>query len=471
MTVIDIGGRLEPFWDHHLIDRLDDAHLQLHTPQPREIVLRFDRPWEGRAVGYPTILRDGHRYRLYYRGWPAGGDTSSYCLAESDNGVDFERPAIDEHRIAGIRQNNIVFTGAGSHNLAPFIDTHPAALASRRYKALARMDGGDDGRHGLGAFASPDGIQWSLIQDEPVITRGAFDSQNVAFWSEHEGCYVCYYRIFSESGFTAGKPFKGIRTIARATSDDFLNWSEPVAMDFGDTPMEELYTNTTAPYFRAPHVYIALPKRFVPDRAALAPDEAERFGVATGQRNAVSETVFMTSRGGQRYDRTFMEALIRPGLDRRNWVGRNRMCAWGVVPTGERDEEMSLYCQEHYTQPTHRLRRFTLRTDGFASVRAGYAGGEMITKPMTFSGERLTMNYATSAAGAVRVEIQDHQGKPVPGFSLEEATTHFGDRIEQTVAWRTADGAERTDLSALAGKPVRLRFALNDADVYAIRFR
>ena len=75
--MIEIADRLEPFWDHYLIDRLDGAHLRLHEPRPREVVLRFDRPWEGRAVGYPTILRDGGRYRLYYRGWPAGGETSS----------------------------------------------------------------------------------------------------------------------------------------------------------------------------------------------------------------------------------------------------------------------------------------------------------------------------------------------------------------------------------------------------------
>ncbi len=91
-------------------------------------------------------------------------------------------------------------------------------------------------------------------------------------------------------------------------------------MDFGPAPMEQLYTNATHPYFRAPHVYIALPKRFVPDRTALSEQEADRFGVHKSQRTAISELVFMTSRGGTRYDRTFMEALIRPGIDQQNWI-------------------------------------------------------------------------------------------------------------------------------------------------------
>ena len=90
----------------------------------------------------------------------------------------------------------------------------------------------------------------------------------------------------------------------------------------------------------------------------------------------------------------------------------------------------------------------------------------MTTRPFTFTGKRLTMNYATSAAGSVRVEVQDADGKPIRGLSLDDATTHFGDRLEQTVHW-----GERTDVSALAGQPIRLRFVMRDADVYAIRFR
>jgi hypothetical protein len=35
-------------------------------------------------------------------------------------------------------------------------------------------------------------------------------------------------------------------------------------MDFGKTPVEHLYTNQTAPYFRAPHIYVAIAARFMP---------------------------------------------------------------------------------------------------------------------------------------------------------------------------------------------------------------
>ena len=75
------------------------------------------------------------------------------------------------------------------------------------------------------------------------------------------------------------------------------------------------------------------------------------------------------------------------------------------------------------------------------------------------------MNFATSAAGSVKVEIQDANGQAIPGFALSECEEHFGDSIERTVVWKNG-----REVSSLAGKPLRLRFVLKDADVYAIRF-
>ncbi len=127
---------------------------------------------------------------------------------------------------------------------------------------------------------------------------------------------------------------------------------------------------------------------------------------------------------------------------------------------------MSLYAHCHYAQPTCHAARYTLRTDGFASVNAPYAGGEMVTRPLEFDGSRLVLNYATSAAGELRVEIQDADGHALPGYGLENCPPIFGDQIERIVAWQ-----QGPDVSALAGKPVRLRFAMRDADLFSLRFR
>ncbi len=172
----------------------------------------------------------------------------------------------------------------------------------------------------------------------------------------------------------------------------------------------------------------------------------------------------MTSRDGLHWDRRFREAFVRPGPDRLNWMHRSNMAAWGVVPTGP--AEISMYYGEHYNTPQNQLRRMVLRTDGFASVRAPAAGGEFVTRPLIFRGRELVLNYATSAAGSVRVEVQDADGKPLPGLTLADGPEIYGDEIERVVAWKGG-----SDLRRFAGRPVRLRFVLRDADVYALRFR
>ena len=78
----------------------------------------------------------------------------------------------------------------------------------------------------------------------------------------------------------------------------------------------------------------------------------------------------------------------------------------------------------------------------------------------------MEINYATSAAGGLRVEVQDADGRAVPGCALDDCPEMFGDEIESVVLWKNG-----SDVSALAGKPVRMRFVMKDADLYSIRFR
>jgi len=457
--VRDIGSRLELFVDDFLIERLNGTQLKLHEPHPAGVALRFDQPWEGSFTGYLTVLKDGDRFRMYYRGLATAGKDGSTnectCYAESTDGMVWAKPQLGLFELFGTRSNNVVLAHAApfSHNFAPFLDTRPGIPASDKFKALAGTS-----HSGLVAFASGDGLRWHKLRDAPVLAKGAFDSQNVAFWSEAESRYVAYFRTW-----TSGE-FRGFRTVSRATSTNFLDWTSPVEMSLGDTPREHLYTSQTHPYFRASHLYIATPMRFLPGRKALTDEQAAALGVGKGYSSDCADAVFMSSRGGNRYTRTFMEAFIRPGPDLGNWASRAGMTAQGVVPTSS--IEMSLYKQAHYAQPSAHLIRYTLRTDGFASVNAPYRGGEMLTKPLKFSGRELVINFATSAAGSVKVELQDADGKPLPGFTLADAREQIGDEIERVVRWDSG-----ADLSRLAGQPIRLRFVMKDADLYSLRFR
>jgi hypothetical protein len=465
-AAIHITSRRELFVDGFLIGKLDGARLKLHEPRLAGVALKFDQPWEGLFSACPTVILDGATYRMYYRGLPKSGvdgsENESTCYAESRDGITWTKPNLGLFEAHGARDNNVVLRGSApcSHNFSPFLDTRPGVPAAERFKAV-----GGSAKSGLIAFVSADGIRWRKLRDEPVFTKGAFDSQNLAFWSEAEQCYVLYFRTFTGGGADAHtwQP-KGLRTISRTVSKDFIHWEEPRPMTFSEPQEDHLYTNQTHPYFRAPHIYIALPMRFMPGRKVLSNAQAAALGVNMNYASDCAETVFMTSRGGWHYDRTFMEGFIRPGTDPGNWVSRAGIAALGVVPTGP--AEISLYKQAHYAQPSGQLLRYTLRTDGFASVNAPYRGGELLTKPLKFTGKELVLNFSTGAAGGIRVEIQDVDGKPLPGFALADATEIIGDEIERVATWKAG-----ADVSKLAGRPVRLRFAMKDADLFSIRFR
>jgi hypothetical protein len=443
MAPISIESRLELFVDDYLVDRLGGgARRLLHHPQPREIVLVHDRAWEGNTCGYHTFFRDGDLVRAYYRGSHAKGvggkeaHPQVACTAESDGGVHWRKPALGLVEFQGSTANNIILANRATHNFTAFRDDNPSCPPAQRYKGL-----GGSRKSGLLPFASPDGRRWHFIRAEPVITDGAFDSQNLAFWDAVQGQYRAYYRDFAE----------GVRGIKTATSPDFLNWSAGQWLQYTDSPNEHLYTNQVLPYFRAPHILLGFPTRYVPDR------------------DQITEGLFMSSRDGLTFQR-WGEALIRPGLNRDRWGNRCNYIWHGLVETaGEfpgAPNELSLYSTEHYYEGNANwVRRFTLRMDGFVSVNAPLAGGEVVTQPLLFTGEQLLLNLSTAAAGIARVELQDADGRPIEGFALENCDELWGDSLEIAVTWNGS-----ADVSALAGRPVRLRVSMSDADLYAFRF-
>jgi hypothetical protein len=128
-------------------------------------------------------------------------------------------------------------------------------------------------------------------------------------------------------------------------------------------------------------------------------------------------------------------------------------------------KELSLYATESYwTDNSSKLRRYTLRIDGFVSIEAPFSGGEVLTKPLVFEGDELVLNFATSAAGSIRVEVQSPDGQPIEGFALDDCHEIFGDALARPVVWKDAS------ISTLAGRPVRLRFVMSDADLYSLQF-
>ena len=180
---------------------------------------------------------------------------------------------------------------------------------------------------------------------------------------------------------------------------------------------------------------------------------------------------YAESKDGKTFHR-WLEAFIRPGLRYTdNWVYGDNCQNWGLIETKSDlpggPDEISIYATEHYWRGSYtNLRRFVLRVDGFVSVHASGKGGEFTTPPLSFEGKELEMNFSTSIAGSVRVEIQDASGKPISGYALADCPEILGDHLERVVAWKGG-----TDVSKLAGSSVRLRLVMRDADLYSIRFR
>lgn len=439
---IDIDSRLELFVDDFLIAELTgDARQTLHQPTPREVVLRTDESWEGNTCAYYTIFQDDDVYRMYYRGSHADEKTLKglhpevTCYAESRDGIHWMKPKLGIVEWNGSKDNNIIIDGIGAHCFVAFRDANPGCPADARYKGISR--GRPNGKKGLFVFKSPDGIHWSLIKNEPVITVGAFDSQNLAFWDSHTRRYVGYHR-----NFTAG-----VRSIMTSTSADFVSWTDPVQLKYAEgTPNQHLYTNAIRPYFRAPHIRIGFPTRYIPKGSQVEP-------------------IFMSSRDGVTF-RRWNDPVIPMSAPKDRDGNRSNYMASGLLSLPGNDREFAVYGTEaYYAGPDSRLRRFMYRVDGFVSVHADKIG-DLITKPLKFSGNELVVNYAARKGGSVRIEIQDADGNAKPGFDLSSANKLTGDEIVQVVSWKRG-----SNVTSLAGKSIRLQVSLSNADLYSIRFR
>lgn len=235
--------------DSHIIDRFEEAaELRLHKPVMREVVIVHDKPWEGNTCAHHMVFKDGDRYRMYYRASDHGGDNPVpppfICYAESSDGVHWTRPSLGLIEFNGSKENNIILTGERTYNFTPFKDTNPDAAEEAQYKAI-----GGTGDIGLYAFPSADGIHWSPIGDEPILTDLSFDSQNLAFWETARSEYRAYVRAKR----------RGVRDIKTATSEDFMEWTELYWLRYPGAPKEHLYTNQIQPYPRAPHIFIGFP--------------------------------------------------------------------------------------------------------------------------------------------------------------------------------------------------------------------
>ena len=486
MKTIDIGAGRWVCWDWELIENSENVRLSMHKPVRKNIVMTCDAPWEGEHCGYMGVIKAGDTYRLYYRGAGKNPDGvtghSHFCMAESKDGKTFTKPNICQFDFLGSKENNIIFwEDRELDNFAVVYDTNPDCPADAKFKAMSQLFDPVKKTAKLGYYKSANGIHFEFVGVVPV--PGAFDSYNVVMWNPDTKRYHLYLRNFhlpDGTDWDWNKPGyeQAVRDIRLSVSEDFIHWSEPKQICYQENTREyQLYTNQVSKYPRA-DIFIGMPTRYC-DRKAEAVNykylpqwdgtmlNNRLTYLENGDRTgtALTDCILMTSRDGLYFNRTD-ESFLAPGPENgSNWVYGEGYVSHGLVETtsdwtGE-PNELSFYTMIGYrTRPTDVV-RYAVRMDGFYSWRADFAGGEIMSKPMTFEGGALTVNFATSVMGALRIRFCDLDGNDLEGY---DSGTLFGDSIDRPVEFEK-------NLKDLAGKPVRMKFELWDCNLYSFCFQ
>lgn len=476
---VDAGNRRQLFLDRRFIEAARNVELRVHPAIKTGDIAIPSEP--GRELGgYHSVLETDGVYHMWYSAGPG------ILHATSRDGVHWER---SRRLVLGEGAGGVKGSAPGG---MVFLD--PTAPAGQRFRLVSNPEEFDSM---LQVFSSPDGEHWTRTHRNVLTFDSStkphhLDSQNVIFWNATTGKYEAYFRRnLREHNSQA-------RSVARAESADLafgnvLKWPPVFRRDDHppahfdpqrkvESALSDVYTNGVIRYPWAEDAYLMFPAVYY-HYGAFQREFRGQAPVNAG----VIDARFASSRDGIRWDtydwrpfvplgiegafdsrRIYMVYGMVPALNGRDlymyYMGTNETHGWG------RDDRNNRILTAAGVAPISEERaisRVVLRRDGFVSVRAGSAGGEFTTPPLRFRGDQLVLNVDTSALGEVQVEVQDEAGKPIPGFTLDDADIlHSANAINRPVSWNGA-----TTLEKLAGKTVRLHFALRDADLYAFQFR
>jgi hypothetical protein len=459
-TVLDVGSQTQLFCDDFLIESKDGVRHKLHQPQKAndgQPVLLLDQPWE--EIGAPilgTVIRDRGQFQLWYRGGGGGPRGGVWCYAESDDGLAWRKPSLNLVEYQGNRTNNIYVIGQ-PQAFTPFIDPNEDE-PTRRYKSAinsVRID--------TALASSTDGLRWTPYRQGAAITGRASDTISQVLWDP----FAQVYRLYTRTDYGTGRTgeVRGTRDMVAAAD-----------ADLSDPNSWRIVREWCLGWERGDRDYHR---------------ERQLYSVNGWIHEGVQFALIWTLETG---DGETMNARLATTRDDQPW---NLQWVYGdtpLIPRGEPGRFDCLWIQPAPSIVTWNDRHWlyyvglarthagqwspnltghkggiglaTIRRNGFTSINSGPNGGTFTTRPFEFDGNRLTINAATTATGSVRVEIQNAAGQPRPGFTLADCTPLTGDSLSGTIRWK-----DNSNVSGLAGQAVRLRFALNDADVYSFRFK
>ena len=441
----ELAGPWQLFVDDYLIAEKQHVQRRYHPfrKHPANPLIVVDKPWEKWVVSTCSVLpgEDGTGFRMYYYCWTENkaskrGRGSFMCYATSKDGLKWEKPNLGLYEWSGdgTKNNNILPNGCGAVMRTPW-----EADPDKRY-------------HGVGgrymARSSADGINWRPLSDESIVSGG--DTSHF-YWDPHTKKFRCNVKVgatvsglrrrsvgFSET--TDLTKFPPLRLIM-APDDLDDRWCEP-----GTVARTHFYGCSAAAY---ESMYIGLLQIY-------------RAEDPEGYFHGPLWLELVSSRDGVHFKRE--EGDRPPILD----IGKFREFDDGMViarrPLIVGDEIWLYYTgydELHDLLPYYScIGLATMRKDGFASLDADEAPGDVLTKKFADVGGTLQVNY-DARGGSLRVEVLDPDGAVIPGYDREECEPLTGDAVRQAVTWRNKK-ALPTDRG-----PVRFRFMLEHARLYS----
>lgn len=493
-----VGWGKQLLADPRVVESMRGVHMVMNPPyQTGEEIVTRDTWWEqkpgGMIGGYSTIMRDNATFRLWYQfdhryePWTnASGAGQSVLYAESEDGVRFNKPALGLHEFYGGTENNVVIPGyvQGGH---VWID--PNAPAEQRYRSQG------NGQGHIPFYGSPDGIHWQethrVVLESAITGSRKVDGRTNIHWDVELGRYVMFTRLFYPAAKETPKGsgiYRGHRAVRRLESDDLVHWDnerlvlthDDIDLDAHsvDLPDQPPVDYNYATVFRYPdehglwfmlvtcywHWYDRRPEGIVLNSGYnLGPNANDiRLLVSTDGEQfdwLGNRAPFLRLGPEGRFDSRMLQEMAYPiPVGDELWLyyaGRN--VEHGPPPSNIPDPAA--------LEPKEAISRAIMRLDGFVSADVEYTGGELITSPLVFEGDRLLLNLDTSGGGEIKVELQDEKGGPVEGYTLKDARPLNGNAVDMPARW---NGGSNVD--ALAGRPVRLRFVMNDCKLYAFQF-
>ncbi len=495
MSVYNLGNDRMLCWDDFFVDKQKSIEIRQHKPEKKNKILEGSKLWEGNYGAYNSIVKTPEgKYRFYYRtqggnieylpdGKVLAGTHGRYCVAESSDGKTFKRMPINKHEYNGSTRNNI-YLNQGRDNVAVIYDENPNCPENERYKALAMGNKAhypdDNGGHGLYLFVSGNGIDFE--NRGRLDIPGSFDSYNIMFWDKESETYHFYYRSeYHTEGFKIDfdivKKERGIfRTINHSTTKDLVHFEHHGEINYGDVHVPvQFYTNNIVKYYRAKDMFIGIPTRYIdrwesPENFKQMPNSElheirEKFHGRAG--TVVTDSALLTSRDGYNFNK-WEEAYLTGGIEGSgNWFYGDCYVCYGLYETESDTEgepnEISFIVPSKDVLGIAEWWRYATRLDGFISWYSkfnGGNGGEILTKPFTFEGSELEINFSSSAMGDMTITVCDEAGNELEGY---KSCRIFGDNVDRKVKFEK-------ELKKLNGKPVRLKINLRDCDLYSFKF-